>query len=600
MNRLLLGSLAQRLRLVSGLILFVFAGTHFLNTALGLVSLDVMEAARTARTWVTRSTPGSLVLGLALATHVIFALGRIIFRRSFRLKAWEWAQLASGFAIPFFLVPHLVNTRLAFMMLGVDDNYAYELARLWPGAAISQSVLLLLVWGHGCLGLHMWLREEPWYDRWAPWLLSGAVLVPALALAGFAAEGRRLDVELANPAAMEALQQAARWPTAAGETALATWRDSGQNWFYAMVAVAIAVAVGRLAAWRIARRTVSIQFVGGPAVQGARGGTILEIGRANGVPHLAVCGGRARCSTCRVRVIKGLDDLSPVGEAERMALQSIGADADVRLACQAQPRGAVVVQPLLSPGKGRARLAREGRGAEGFGAASFEAGGVERRFAVLFADIRGFTKLSEAKLPYDTVFILNRVFQMMGVAIEQAGGRIEKYMGDGLLALFPDGADPTPGAARALLAARDIDLALDQLNRELSNELDDPLRIAMGIHAGPLVVGRIGWGDSAAITVVGPTVNVASRIESIAKQENVQLAFSAAAAQAAGIDVAQSEHRFRGFPVKGVAAPVAVALAKRARDVHLVETLVPMGDRTGASAAPAGGGWLSALWRRNG
>ncbi|GHE62870.1 adenylate/guanylate cyclase domain-containing protein [Camelimonas fluminis] len=582
MNRLLLGSPAQRLRLASGLVMFAFAGTLFLNVALGLVSLDVMEAVRTARTAVTRSAPGSIILGLALAVHGVLALARVGGKRSFQLRGWEWAQLLSGFAIPFLLIPHIVNTRVAFSILRVNDNYAYELARLWPGAAIPQSLLLALVWVHGCLGLHMWLREAHWYARWAPWLLSGAVLVPALALAGFVAEGRRLDVELADPAAMEALKQTVNWPSQAGEVALAGWRDLGQRAFYGVTALVLAVAVGRLAASRLARRTVSIQYLDGPTVQGARGGTILEIGRANGVPHLAVCGGRARCSTCRVRVLRGLDEMSPVGEAERMTLQSIGADADVRLACQAQPRGAVVVQPLLSPARGKARPAQAALKA----VANLEAGGVERRFTVLFADIRGFTRLSESKLPYDTVFILNRVFQLMGVAIEQAGGRIEKYMGDGLLALFPEGGDAVTGATRALLAARDIDLALDQLNRELAAELDDPLRVAMGVHTGPLVVGRIGWGDSAAITVIGPTVNVASRIESIAKQENVQLAFSAATAEAAGIDVTASEHQFRGFPVKGVATPVAVGLARRARDVR-VTAAVPAPETLAAGAALA-------------
>jgi len=580
MNRLLLGSPAQRLRLASGLVLFAFAGTHFLNVALGLVSLDAMEQVRAARTAVTRSLPGSLILGLALTTHVVLALARVGGKRTFRLRGWEWAQLLSGFAIPFLLIPHIVNTRVAFSVLGVNDNYAYELARLWPGAAVPQSLLLLLVWAHGCLGLHMWLREARWYARWAPWLLSGAVLAPALALAGFVAEGRRLDVELADPAAMEALKQTVRWPSAAGEAALADWRDLGQRAFYGVAALVLALAAGRLAASRIARRTVSIQYLDGPTVQGARGGTILEIGRANGVPHLAVCGGRARCSTCRVRVIRGLDEMSPVGEAERKTLLSIGADADVRLACQAQPRGVVVVQPLLSPGRGKAPQAHAAWAAD-----SLEAGGVERRFTVLFADIRGFTRLSESKLPYDTVFILNRVFQLMGVAIEQAGGRIEKYMGDGLLALFPESGDAIAGATRALLAARDIDLALDQLNRELAAELDDPLNVAMGVHTGPLVVGRIGWGDSAAITVIGPTVNVASRIESIAKQENVQLAFSAATAQAAGVDGAAAKRQFRDFPVKGVATPVAVALARRARDVRLIQ---PPGQEPLAAAAMTG------------
>lgn len=555
MNSLLLGSPTQKLRLASGLVLFLFAATHFLNTALGLISLEAMEAARLWRTAITRSNIGGAVLGLALLTHVALALARIATRSGFRLRPWEWAQLLSGVAIPFLLLPHIVNTRVASSIYGVNDTYAYELARLWPGAAVNQSALLLLVWLHGCLGLHMWLRQEGWYERWSPMLLSLAVLVPALALAGFVAEGRDAAEALVHPAARDALRSASNWPDAAAEARLGDWREAARRWFYAILAVAVAIYAGRLLAARLTRKTITVQYLAGPSVQTRRGATILEISRANGVPHHSVCGGRARCSTCRVRIIQGMHELSPPDETELATLRAIGADADVRLACQARPRGALTLLRLLAPQ----------RGAMGHIGSSQDAAGVERVFAVLFADIRGFTRMSETRLPYDTVFVLNRVFGTMGLAIEQAGGRIDKYMGDGLLALF-DGRD---AARNALAAAREIDLALDQLNTDLADELTEPLRLAMGVHFGPLVVGRIGWRDSAAVTVIGPTVNVASRIETIAKQENVQLAFSATLAAAAGVDLDGAGARVAAFEVKGVAEPVDVALLHRARDLTL-------------------------------
>src|SRR5262245_57722299 len=97
--------------------------------------------------------------------------------------------MLSALAIPFLLFPHIVNTRIAHVFYGVNDSYLYELARLWPDRAVLQSLLLLLVWSHGCIGLHYWLRLTQSYHqiRWALWTV--AVLVPVLGIAGFAASG---------------------------------------------------------------------------------------------------------------------------------------------------------------------------------------------------------------------------------------------------------------------------------------------------------------------------------------------------------------------------------------------------------------------------
>ncbi|GGC92220.1 adenylate/guanylate cyclase domain-containing protein [Chelatococcus reniformis] len=552
---LLHGSVTQRLRLLSGLVLFAFALTHFLNTALGIVSLEVMIAAQNWRVAVTRSLPGSIVLGLALVVHAGLALVKVAGRGNLALKPWEWLQVGLGLAIPFLLLPHIVGTRFAATAFGVDDDYVYELTRLWPASAVNQSLLLLIVWIHGCLGMHFWLRLAPGYGRIAPFLLVGAVLVPVLALTGFLVQGRDVAEAMSDPATLAALKERTQWPTAAAEDRLEGWRQQARFGFYALVAAALAVLAARMA-WSRTRRRIPVQYFAGPRVLTVPGRTLLEISRANAVPHLAVCGGRARCSTCRVRVLDGLAGLSPPAEAERRTLRAIGADPDVRLACQARPWRAATVLRLL-PDQRLADM-RE--------AARSEATGVERTFAVLFVDIRGFTRLSEEKLPYDVVFILNRVFQTLGGAIEQSGGRIEKYIGDGLLALFEDTRGVGGASAAALRAAAAVDRALDRLNADLEPELGAPLAVAMGLHAGPLIVGKIGWGAAASITVIGPTVNVASRLEAIAKSENVQLAVSQPTVEAAGIATADLD--VRRFEVKGVAAAMDIVLVGAARHVE--------------------------------
>jgi adenylate cyclase len=158
MHILLRGDIAQRLRIASGLILFAFAGSHFLNTAIGLVSLDAMHEVQRWRWFVTRSLPGTFVLLLALVTHIGLALAKLAKRVTLRLPPWELLQIALGLLIPFLLFPHIVNTRIARVVFGVEDNYLYELARLWPESGLYQSTFLLIVWSHASIGIHYWLR----------------------------------------------------------------------------------------------------------------------------------------------------------------------------------------------------------------------------------------------------------------------------------------------------------------------------------------------------------------------------------------------------------------------------------------------------------
>ena len=86
------------------------------------------------------------------------ALFKLAKRTTLRLPPWELVQIVLGLLIPFLLFPHIVNTRIAHVLFGVEDNYLYELVRLWPVSAILQSTLLVMVWLHGCIGIHFWLR----------------------------------------------------------------------------------------------------------------------------------------------------------------------------------------------------------------------------------------------------------------------------------------------------------------------------------------------------------------------------------------------------------------------------------------------------------
>jgi ferredoxin len=345
---LLRGDLHQRLRLASGLVLFAFAGTHFLNHALGLVSLEAMHQMQDIRTSVTRSAAGTTVLAASLLTHMTLGLYKLAKRGTLRLPLWEALQILIALAIPFLLFPHIVNTRIAHVFFGVNDTYLYELARLWPDRSVLQSLLLLLVWSHGCIGLHYWLRLSDRYHIILPVLCVVALLVPVLAIAGFAVSGQLTAEIMSDPASLAQLKQRSNWPNAADGTTMAWMREFAQYGFGALLAGIASIYLLRRVKAR-ASNALAVTYRDGPVVAAAKGMTLLEISRASGVPHASVCGGRGRCFTCRVKIERGLAELPAPNRVELVALQALEAAPNVRLACQLRPTAPIEVTLLHRP-----------------------------------------------------------------------------------------------------------------------------------------------------------------------------------------------------------------------------------------------------------
>jgi adenylate cyclase len=339
----------QKLRLLSGLVLLAFAGSHFLNHALGLFSLEAMHHAQDWRTAVTRSVPGSLVLLVALLAHMGLGLYKTAMRHTWRMPPWEFAQIASGLLIPFLLLPHIVNTRVANHVFGVQDIYLYELKRLWPSSAWQQSTLLLLVWAHGCIGLHHWLRLDEGYRRLRPLLGAVAIAVPLLALAGFVVAGRTTADIMSDADSMAALKERSHWPSDAANAALEQWRTLARIAFASVAVGVLLTPLWRIRGHRSRSGVVRVTYAGGPTIAIAPGRTLLEASRAAGVRHASICGGRARCSTCRVRIKQGRESLPPPEGAEAITLQAIGAPEDVRLACQLRPTSDLTVALVSAP-----------------------------------------------------------------------------------------------------------------------------------------------------------------------------------------------------------------------------------------------------------
>ena len=520
----------RRVRLFSGLVMLAYVTMHLLNHAVGLVSLPAMEAVLAYVFWIWSSPPAQVLLYGSFLVHYLLALWALWERRTLRLNAGELAQLALGFAVPILLAHHVAATRISDDYFGTYDLY-YTFF-LWvyfvhaPARGVLQLVTLVVAWTHAMFGLHYWLQVRPWYARLRPAALVVAVLIPVLSLLGAIEAGRQVAALAADPAWTGAAFAHMRLPSpSAGRELDRIGADLG--WFFAgMVgAVLLARLVRRL--WQRRHGLVRIGYPDGRFINVIPGTSVLEASRLAGIPHAHVCGGRGRCSTCRVRVRADLGSLDPPGETERRVLARIGATANVRLACQLRPKGAVEVTPLLPPfayamdGRRRVDIAQ----------------GSEREIAILFADIRGFTALSEGRLPYDVVFILNRYFAAVGRAVESAGGRVDKFLGDGVMALFGIDSGAQAGCREALLAARLMSERMDELNASLHGEIERPLRIGIGIHSGPIIIGEMGYGGATAITAIGDAVNTASRLEELTKEYGVELVVSENVVRHAGMDL---------------------------------------------------------------
>lgn len=550
-------SLIRRLRLASGLVLFVFVFTHLANHSLGLISLGALEQGRAWFVLLWRNPLADLLLPAALILHVGLALWALYERRRLAMPLWQVAQLGLGFAIPPLLVIHIIGTRVAHEVYGVEDSYLYVLLPNYvdnPKAIAKHSALVVIAWAHGCLGLHYWLRLKAWYQRVRPAAFAVMLLLPTLAELGFWIILRDLSRLASDPFWYREAMGSLEFPPKEAIPSLYGLENTILWVLLALVVLALGARAFR--AWWTARRGLLVlDYPGGRRVSVTPGTTILEASRGAGIAHASVCGGRGRCSTCRVRIGHGLDDLPAASEEEVRVLARVGAAPNVRLACQTRPAANLEVTPLLS--------ASAGPGDAGSRPGYLQ--GEERDIVILFADLRGFTTLSEKKLPYDVVFVLNRYFAAMGGAVEAAGGRVDKFIGDGVMALFGVSGDPQEASRQALTAARAMSAALKEMNRSLQHDLDSPLRIGIGIHGGPVIVGEMGYGTARSVTAIGDAVNTASRLEGMTKAFGAQLVISEPVANRAGLDLG-------GFPletaeVRGRDEPLPVRVVVDAVDL---------------------------------
>lgn len=522
----------RKLRIITGLVMFSFLAMHLLNHAVILVSLETAEKGRRWFSVIWGNPPASILFYGSVLVHFILALRAIYLRRTLRMPASEAAQFIFGLAIPLLLIEHVAGIVFPRILYGANIGYESVIRTLWiqsPLNGLRQSLGLVIIWLHACLGLFFFMRYRSWYPALAPFLLAMAVLLPALALLGFADGGRTL--EAAPIGSFEPRLRRSHLVDTGFETDVRSIKTG----LYAGFGASLGLVLIARGVRTLRRRStdIVIKYDHGALARAPRGASLLEASRMAGIPHYSICGGKGRCSTCRVRITASDGPLPEPGALEKATLLRIHADPDVRLGCQLRPTGNLSVSLILSP-------PAEGDITPGAGSVR---PGREEEIAVLFCDIRNFTAISEARLPYDVVFLLNRYFAIVGQAVEQAGGRLDKFIGDGAMALFGVEGNADTAARGALHAAAGIVQGLGKLNEELHEEFGVSLHVAIGIHAGPAIVGVMGHGLAKGLTAVGDTVNVASRLESAAKEFNTTLVISEPAIVQSGINVSQLQER---------------------------------------------------------
>jgi adenylate cyclase len=205
--------------------------------------------------------------------------------------------------------------------------------------------------------------------------------------------------------------------------------------------------------------------------------------------------------------------------------------------------------------------------------------GQERYLVSLFVDMRGSTRLAEKRLPFDTVFVVNRFLAAVAQAVIECGGRPNQFVGDGMLALFGLTTSAQTASRQALRAAAMMAANIDELNQFLSHDLREPIRFGIGIHGGEVIVGDIGYRDHMVFTALGDPVNVAARLQDMTKTLSCEAVVSDEVRATAGL--AADALPQQEVTIRGRNEPMIV------RSVADARTLSELVTNVGAAATAA-------------
>src|SRR5205814_142765 len=457
----------RQVRLVSGVVLFAYLVSHFINHHTGNFPMESLSAGIYGHTRFCQSPPIVIVFYASCVTHAARGIWALYQRQQFRWKAIEPLQLVLGLSIPALIITHIVGVRLGQTLFGHEKLYpqvffAYWI--VWPLKAWLMYAVITVAWVHGCIGLHFWLRMKAFYRIAASFLLAVAVLVPTLAMLGLYQGGRNV---VDNDSVEWRAENLA--PDKVGTSAEQAVLSKIEDYFligYLGLLVLVLLAKGARAIHERRGGMIALSYGNGRTIKVPKGLSVLEASLRYNVPHASVCGGRARCSTCRIRVIGDCTALPEPSQREAFVLGRVGtSDPSIRLACQLRPATDLSFFQLFLPHT----MSADGH------ASNPTRIGQERYLVNMFVDMRGSTKLAEKRLPFDTVFIVNRFLGAVSQAVLESGGMPNQFVGDGMLALFGLSTTRQEACRQALRAAAMIAANVDELNKFLEHDLREPI-----------------------------------------------------------------------------------------------------------------------------
>jgi adenylate cyclase len=546
----------RQIRLGCGVVLYAYLVSHFLNHALGNISMEALATGVHYHTLFWQFLPVAIVFYTAATVHSGLGIWALYQRRQFHWKAIEPLQLVLGLTIPALVVAHVVGARLGQSLFGNQKLYPQELYAFWvaqPFRIWLMSAVLIIVWIHGSIGLYFWLRMKAFFKPAAPFLLAAAVLVPTLALLGFYQAGRSVAAASTDAQWQAENLSAQHVGTTAEQSVLDEITTDFLIGYLGLIGL---VLLGRGARALNERRRglITLSYGNGRTIKVPKGLSVLEASLRYRLPHASVCGGRARCSTCRIRIIGDCSALPEPSQREAFVLNRVGAtDPAIRLACQLRPTADLSFFQLFMPHTMSANAH----------AAHPQRVGQERYLVSMFVDMRGSTRLAEQRLPFDTVFIVNRFLSAVSQAVVECGGQPNQFVGDGELALFGLRTSPQIACRQALRAAARIAANIDELNRFLSHDLHEPIQFGIGIHGGEVIIGDIGYRDHMVFTALGDAVNVAARLQDMTKDFDCEVLIADEVCRRAGLGAEALSPQQTA--IRGRTDPLGVRVAKYAR-----------------------------------
>jgi len=296
-----------------------------------------------------------------------------------------------------------------------------------------------------------------------------------------------------------------------------------------------------------------IEFIGERVIAITKEQSILDASLLAGIPHYHACGGNAKCSTCRVLVVEGIDRLTPANQKESFLKSLMHFPRNVRLACQTRvTAGPVKLRRIIQDETDIGLYVGSAAGD------STQQLGEERDLALMFLDIRNFTHIVENHPAFDVIHIIRKLFSSFQARIESSKGKIVETTGDGVYAVFGYETGKEESAQAAVQTAYSMLEDLQILNETyFIPHFEERIKAGIGIHTGKVVSGTVRVGTENHSVVMGFPVNIASRLQNATKELNNEFIVSS---DIFNLLIDPPALKSQSIFVKGVSHPLTVYL----------------------------------------